>query len=92
MRMKRVASRAERYQESSGLAGCRPLCVCVVQVLYEVKALGNFTAEEEDDLSFKEREILAVLESRSKLISGGGTTTPQEIHDPVFITAHWKEL
>ena len=69
--------------------------MCVVQVLYEVKALGNFTAEEEDDLSFKEREILAVLESRSKLVYihlVGEPQPLQEIHDPVFITAHWKEL
>ncbi len=33
------------------------------QVLFEAQALGNFEAEEEEDLSFKEREILTILES-----------------------------
>ena len=35
-----------------------------MQILFEVQALSNFAAEEEGDLGFKVREILAVLESR----------------------------
>ena len=34
-----------------------------IQILFEVQALGNFQAEEDGDLSFKEREILTILES-----------------------------
>ena len=37
------------------------------QVLFEVQALSNFVAQEADDLSFKEREILRILESRLKM-------------------------
>lgn len=40
------------------------IIVSYKQVLFEVQALGNFTGEEDGDLSFKEREILAILESR----------------------------
>ena len=36
----------------------------MMQVLFEVQAMGAFGAEEEGDLSFKDREILRVLESR----------------------------
>lgn len=35
-----------------------------LQILFEVQALSNFAAEEEGDLGFKVREILAILESR----------------------------
>lgn len=35
-----------------------------LQILFEVQALSNFVAEEEGDLGFKVREILAILESR----------------------------
>lgn len=36
----------------------------IVQVLFEVQALGDFPGEEEEDLGFKDREILTILESR----------------------------
>lgn len=36
----------------------------IVQVLFEVQALGDFPGEEDEDLGFKDREILTILESR----------------------------
>ena len=34
-----------------------------------MQALGNFAAEEDGDLGFKEREILAILESRLQAVT-----------------------
>lgn len=39
-------------------------CLQTFQVLFEVQALGDFPGEEEEDLGFKDREILTILESR----------------------------
>ena len=36
----------------------------IIQVLFEVQALGDFPGEEDEDLGFKDREILTILESR----------------------------
>ena len=35
-----------------------------MQVLFEVQALGDFPGEQDEDLGFKDREILTILESR----------------------------
>lgn len=41
------------------------MCVSLSQkALFEVQALGDFPGEEEEDLGFKDREILTILESR----------------------------
>ena len=53
---------------------CMIVCTCVcehvtVQVLFEVQALGDFPGEEEEDLGFKDREILTILESRYGYLS-----------------------
>ena len=41
----------------------------IVQVLFEVQALGDFPGEEAEDLGFKDREILTILESRYGYLS-----------------------
>ena len=40
------------------------VCSKTMQVLFEVQALGDFPGEEDEDLGFKDREILTILESR----------------------------
>ena len=40
-----------------------------MQVLFEVQALGDFPGEEDEDLGFKDREILTILESRYTMMT-----------------------
>ncbi len=48
-------------------------------MLFEVQALGDFPGEEEEDLGFKDREILTILESRYLM------ALDRDIHEAILL-------